>query len=94
MNYILAPLLLAILYVVRHSTKKKRQSKFNSLGDLSGKNKEYVTNILGKPNNEAILVNGSHLVQWHSNGSHISIIFDSQGNFVRITNQKNLMAVN
>ena len=44
--------------------------------------------MLGKPNSESILVNGTYLLQWYKDGDHIGIVFDNEGNFVRVASQK------
>jgi len=88
MIYAIATILIASLYLVRLSTKKKQECKFKYLGDLAGRNKEYVTAVLGEPDKAAILVNGTQLLHWQCKDNHISIVFDGEGNFLRVSNRK------
>ena len=87
MNFILAITLIVMLLVVFRLMRKK-QPKLCLPNDLAGKNKDYVTSLLGPPKNAVVLVNGSQLLQWYCQGHHISIVFDREGNFVRRSDNK------
>ena len=85
MYYFLTPLLLTMSAIAWFTRKKKQICKFKQIGDLSSRNKEEIIATLGKPSSESVLVNGTYLLQWQKTCCHIGIIFDRDGNYIRVS---------
>ena len=88
MNYLILSFIIAGVCTFNIVRKKRLSTKFKRDEHISGKNKQEAISMLGKPNSESILVNGTYLLQWYRDGDHIGIVFDNEGNFVRVASQK------
>ena len=88
MNYLIVSFIIAGVCTFNIVQKKRLSTKFKKEEHISGKNKEEAISMLGKPNSESILADGTYLLQWHKDGDHIGIVFDNAGNFVRVASQK------
>jgi len=84
-----------ILYAMMGAVVKAPGSllatKFASLGDMSGKTYEEIKKVVGAENSISTTVNDAGEVikirQWISTGYHITILFDSNDNFIGISSE-------
>jgi hypothetical protein len=61
--------------------------KFVSLGKMTGKTRNEIQAVVGPPNSISAMAGGKVLCQWMATGYHIAILFDSTGQFIKITHQ-------
>lgn len=66
-------------------------TKFQSLGDMSGKTYNEIKSVVGAENSISTQVNDEGEVikirQWISTGYHITLLFDSNDNFICISSE-------
>ena len=66
-------------------------TKFQSLGNMSGKTYEEIKKVVGVENSISSTVNDAGEVikirQWISTGYHITLLFDSEDNFICISSE-------
>lgn len=69
-----------ILYVITNVfvmfPGAQMRSKFVSLGDMRGKHKNEILQVVGNPNSVSALVDGE-LLQWQATGYHIALLFQN-----------------
>ena len=63
--------------------------KFISLGIMSGKHMNDIIDVVGPPNSRSPVGN-KLLLQWIATGYHISIMFDENGFYEKITSETNV----
>ena len=65
--------------------------KFQTLGDMSGKTYNEIKSVVGVENSISTTVNDAGEVikirQWMSTGYHITLLFDSDDNFICISSE-------
>ena len=65
--------------------------KFRSLGDMSGKTYTEIKNVVGVENSISTTTNDAgetiKIRQWISTGYHITLLFDSNDNFICISSE-------
>ena len=62
-------------------------NKFKKLGDMTGKHKDEIIKKAGKPKAINYLESGNQQLQWKAGGYHISLLFDKNGNFIRVVDE-------
>lgn len=49
--------------------------RFDSLGDLRGMNVHDIIRVVGNPQAESQMANGTRLIQWQVTGCHVALLF-------------------
>ena len=60
--------------------------RFIALGDMTGKTAdEIISTLQVQPNSISSMAHGMTLLQWQAIGCHMSLLFDANGKFVKIS---------
>lgn len=54
---------------------RKLHKKFEDLGDMTGKTKQEIVDVVGPPSSVSELAGGKTLLQWQATGCHMAIRF-------------------
>lgn len=60
---------------------------FARLGSMTGKTADQIISAVGSPNSRSSMALGKTLLQWQATGYHISILFDVNGVFEKVTHE-------
>ena len=77
----------ALFLLLRNMANSSHSKKFTSLGDMKGMNKNYIISKVGSPQSIETTDNGETILHWELRDYFISLLFDGNGNMVRIVKQ-------
>jgi len=76
LSIVAGPILYGLMKVSATSPGRALQNKFVSLGNLAGRTKNEIFEVVGSPSAISAISEGSELLQWQATGYHIALRFN------------------
>jgi hypothetical protein len=66
---------------------RQLHTRFLALGNMTGMTADEIIASVGPPSSVSSMASGQTLMQWQEAGCHMALLFDTNGQFVKITHQ-------
>jgi hypothetical protein len=66
---------------------RELHARFVALGEMTGKTADEIICAVGQPTSRSSMAFGQMLLQWQAPGCHMALLFDANGQFIKITHE-------